>query len=152
MIRPLPIPSPMPTRCRRAMTLVEVLAVIVILGLVAATLLVGFSGTFGRAKHELARSGIGVIVGKLEAYHIEHGRWPPGDLGLRALTDGAAAPSAPYHLGSDHLIDPWNRPYLYLVPGPGGLPYEVITYGADGVPGGDGENRDISSSALRRRD
>ncbi|HMN96847.1 MAG TPA: type II secretion system protein GspG [Phycisphaerales bacterium] len=135
----------------RGMTLVEVLAVVVILGLIAGTLLVGFSGTFGRAKHELARSGIGVIVGKLEAYRVEHGTWPGSDVGLRALAEGSATGSS-YHLGADHLNDPWNRPYLYVVPGPAGLPYEVITYGADGVPGGEGENRDISSATLRKRD
>ena len=134
-----------------AMTLVEILAVVVILGLVAATLLVGFSGTFGRAKHELAKSGIGVIVSKIELYKIEVGHWPDNDLGLTALSDGHAVPTASYYLGHDKLTDPWGRPYLYLTPGPSGQPFEVITYGADGQPGGEAgtEDADLSSTNLR---
>jgi general secretion pathway protein G len=135
----------------RGMTLVEILAVVVILGLVAGTLLVGFSGSFGKAKHELAKSGIGVIVAKIEAYRIEHSTWPDNDLGLAVLSDGHASPTASYYLGPDKLIDPWGRTYLYVIPGPDGHPYEVISYGADGQPGGEtgSENADISSTNLR---
>ena len=64
------------------MTLIEILAVVVILGLVAGTLLVGFSGSFGKAKHELAKSGIAVVVGQLEKYRLEKGQWPSNDYGL----------------------------------------------------------------------
>lgn len=136
---------------RRGMTLVEILAVVIILGLIAGTLLVGFSGTFGQAKQELARSGIGVIVGKIETYRIQYGSWPSNDLGLAALTDGHAQPTASYYLSRDKLIDPWGNPYLYVTPGPDGHPYEVISYGADRQPGGAAgtEDADISSVNLR---
>ena len=126
------------------MTLVEVLAVVVILGLIAGTLLVTFSGTFGKAKHELAKSGIGVIASKLELYRIEKSAWPGNDVGLKVLTDGMATPDRSYYLSPDHLLDPWNRDYLYVVPGPNGLPYEVLSYGADGVAGGDGVHRGVA--------
>ena len=85
----------------RGMTLVEILAVVVILGLIAGTLIVGFSGSFGRAKHELAKSGIGIVVSKIELYRIEHDRWPANDVGLAALGTPQATPSAPYFLGLD---------------------------------------------------
>lgn len=136
---------------RAGMTLVEVLAVVVILGLLAATLVVGFSGAFGRAKHELARTGIGVVVSKIEAYRIEHGAWPSNDLGLMVLSDGHAAPTASYYLSPDKLLDPWGNPYHYVTPGPDGHPYEVISYGADGQPGGapGTEDADLSSINLR---
>lgn len=138
-----------PPSIPRAMTLVEVLAVVVILGLVAGTLLIGFSGSFGKAKHELAKTGIGVIVSKLELYRIEKSAWPANELGLAALSD--APPTASYYLGPDKLIDPWGRPYLYVAPGPDGHPFEVITYGADGQPGGGAgsEDADLSSVNLR---
>lgn len=141
-------------RSQRAMTLVEVLAVVVILGLLAATLVLGFSSTFGRAKHELARTGIGVIVSKIEVYRIEHNAWPSNDLGLAALSDGHATPTAAYYLGPDKLIDPWGNPYHYVTPGPDGHPYEVISYGADGQPGGAAgtEDADVSSINLRGSD
>ncbi|MFO0826735.1 MAG: type II secretion system protein GspG [Phycisphaerales bacterium] len=136
-------------RARRAMTLVEVLAVVVILGLIAGTLLVGFSGSFGRARHELAKTGIGVVVQKLELLNIAKGGFPAADVGLAALTDGQATPGDAWYLGREQLLDPWNRPYLYLAPGPDGLPYEVVTLGADGVQGGRGEDADVTSARLR---
>lgn len=138
-----------PQRSRRAMTLVEVLAVVVILGLLAGTLAVGFSGSFSRGKQELAKTQIGMIAGKLEAYRIEHNAWPDAAVGLDALSDGYASPAAPYYLRPDQLLDPWNNPYFLVIPGPDGHPYEIVTYGADAMPGGEGENADISSTDLR---
>lgn len=138
-------------RSGRGMTLIEVLAVVVILGLVAGTLLVGFSGSFGKAKHELAKSGIGIIVGQVEKYRLETGSWPTNELGLSALTDGQTQPTRAYYLSPGQLLDPWNRPYLYVMPGPEGHPYEILSYGADGQPGGESgrEDADVSSINLR---
>lgn len=133
------------------MTLVEILAVVVILGLVAGTLLIGFSGSFGKAKHELAKSAIGIIVSQIEKFRLEKGSWPTNDLGLAVLTDGQASPTAAYYLSPGQLRDPWNRQYLYVAPGPNGHPYEVLSYGADGQPGGTlgTEDADITSVNLR---
>jgi general secretion pathway protein G len=133
------------------MTLVEVLAVVVILGLIAGTLLVGFSGSFGKAKTELARTGIGQIVGKIELYRIEHSSYPTNEQGLASLTDGSAAPTASYYLGADQLRDPWDRPYLYMCPGPDGHPYEVVSYGGDGAPGGAPRTEDVDISSVNLR-
>lgn len=146
-----PIKSRIGTIPVGGMTLVEILAVVVILGLVAGTLLVGFSGTFGKAKHELAKSGIGVIVSKIELYKIEVGGWPGNELGLKVLSDGHAAPTSSYYLSPDKLLDPWGKPYLYVTPGPEGHPYEILCYGADGLPGGalGTENADLTSVHLR---
>ena len=145
-----PIPAPRNTRC--GMTMVEILAVVVILGLVATVLLAGFSGSFGKAKRELAKSGIGVLVGKLEIYKIEHDAWPTNELGLAVLSDGHALPTDPYYVNGDQLLDPWSRKYLFVHPGPGGHPYEILSYGADGQPGGDGEDADVSSVSLREKE
>jgi general secretion pathway protein G len=132
----------------RGMTLVEILAVVVILGLLAGTLMFAFSGTFGRAKSELAKSGIGQVVSKIELYRIETNAYPTNDGGLAVLTDGQASPQAAYYLSQDQLLDPWKRQYLYITPGPNGHAYEVLSYGADGQPGGEGENSDIVSTNL----
>ncbi len=134
---------------RRAMTLVEVLAVVIILSLIAGTLLISFSGSVGEAKHELAKTGIGSIAAQLEKYHMKHGSFPTNDVGLQALTDGHAQPTASYYLSPGQLSDPWKKPYLYVNPGPDGHPYEILSYGADGQRGGDGENADISSINLK---
>jgi general secretion pathway protein G len=136
---------------RRAMTLVEVLAVVVILGLLAGTLAVGFGGAFGKGKQELAKTGIGVLVSKIELYRMEHNDWPTMDVGLAVLSHGQAQPTDAYFAGVDVLLDPWDRPYLYVRPGPDGFPFEVVSYGSDGQPGGTGEAADISSTSLRGR-
>jgi len=144
----LAVPSVL--QLRRAMTLVEVRAVVVIPGLIAATLAVGFSGAFGKGKHELAKTQIGIIAGKLEAYRIEHDAWP--EIGLDSLTDGHATPTKSYYLTQDQLLDPWGRRYELILPGPDGHPYEIVTFGADGAPGGKDDNADITSVSLRGAD
>ena len=148
----VPVPSkarPTPPTHHRAMTLVEVLAVVVILGLLAGTLAVGFSSAFAKGKRELAKTAIGIIQQKLEAYRIEHDAWPSVEDGLAALSDGRAAPTATYYLSRDQVTDPWGNPFYLVIPGPAGHPYEIISYGADAQPGGEGENADLSSIDLR---
>jgi len=137
------------------MTLVEVLAVVVILGLIAATLTLSFRGQVGKAKRELAKTGIGVLVSAVESYAIETGRVPSMEEGLEVLTRAAPGRSEPY-LKADKLIDPWGNPYVYAAPSPspGGGAYAVISYGADGAPGnatGDAEAEDITSDDLAER-
>lgn len=137
---------------QRGLTLVEMLAVVVILALVAGTLLLGFSGAFGQAKHELAKTAISVVVSKIEYYRMSHGAYPPNDLGVDALTDGHSKPTDSWYLQPGQLLDPWNRSFIYATPGRDGHPFEVVTYGADGKPGGQGEDGDLSSTALRGKE
>jgi general secretion pathway protein G len=139
----------MNTTLRRGMTLVEVLAVVVLLGLIAATLSLGFSGAFGKGKRELARTGIGIVIGKVESYKIHTGQWPEPSLGLSVLTDGYALPNDSYYLSAQQLRDPWDTPYQFILPGPDGHPYEILSLGSDAQPGGLGEAADISSLNLR---
>lgn len=136
-------------RGSRGMTLVEVLAVVVILGLLAATLATGFSSGLGKGRREIARTAISQIAARLEIYNMERHEWPDNNIGLAALADGHASPADAFYLPPDLRKDPWNRPYLYLTPGPDGRPFEVVSLGADGQPGGEGESADISSTALR---
>lgn len=143
------------TNTRSAMTLVEVLAVVVILGLIAATLTISFRGQVGKAKRELAKTGIGVVVSAIESYAIETGRIPSMEEGLEVLTQPTRGRSEPF-LKADKLIDPWGNPYVYVSPSnsPQGGAYAVISYGADGAPGnaaGDPEAEDITSDDLAER-
>lgn len=135
---------------RRALTLVEVLAVVIILGLLAATLTVSFRGQVGRAKRELARTGVGVVVAAIETFALEQGRVPTMDEGLEILTRTSTSRPEPY-LRTDKLRDPWGRPYQYVAPGPApGSAYQVLSLGADGAPGGaaGSDDADITSDDL----
>jgi general secretion pathway protein G len=127
------------------MTLVEILAVVVILGLLAVTLTVGISGKMGKAKSEIARTQIGQIVAQVQTYQLEKRTLPSANQGLALLTTPVAEPAAAYYLEPNKLMDPWGNPYLYVLPGPAGHPFEVLSYGADGQPGGGGDAADISS-------
>lgn len=136
-------------RARYGLTLVEVLAVLVILGLIAGTLTIGFAGAFGQAQSEAARAAMGILINKVEAYKVSTGSYPDPVLGLNALTDGSAKPTDAYYLKPEQLIDPWKNPYIITIPGPNGHPFEITTLGSDGAPGGEGEAQDISSLNLR---
>ncbi len=139
-------------RTMSGMTLVEILAVVVILGLLASILVVSFSGSFGKAKRELAKTGIGEIAKRIELYRLDKGVWPTSDVGLAALSNGHATPADSFYLDPGQLVDPWKRPYWFLTPGPRELPYEIVSYGADGGPGGEGEDADVTSANLRELD
>jgi len=134
---------------RSGMTLVEVLAVVIILGLLATTLTLTFRGQVGRAKTEIARTGIGVVVNAIETYALETGAIPTTQQGLAALTVTPQGRGAPY-LSADKLNDPWGNGFAYVEPGPEGSAYQVISYGADGQSGGAAgtEAEDITSDNL----
>lgn len=136
-------------RHRRGMTFVELLAVLVILGLVAGVFTVGISGKFNQSKRELAKSQIGIIDAQVQAYFTQTSSWPPSDKGLLVLTSPESSPTSAYYLRPDQLTDPWNSPFYIIVPGPDGNPYDIVSYGADGQPGGNDENADLSSLRLR---
>lgn len=133
---------------RLAMTLVEILAVVVILGLLAATLTIGIAGKMGKAKHEIAKTQIAQIVAQIQTFQLDKRKLPTSGEGLAILTSPATAPDAPYFLDSAKLTDPWGAPYVYLVPGPAGQPFEVLSYGSDGQPGGSGDASDVSSAGM----
>jgi len=127
-------------------TLVEVLAVVVILGLLATVLINNFSGGVGKGRHELAKTAVGILTQRIELYVLEHGEPPAMHIGLTALSD--ASPESPYFAIKEQLVDPWKRPYVFITPGPDGHLYEIVSYGRDGQPGGDAEDADVSSVSL----
>ncbi|HYU08605.1 MAG TPA: type II secretion system major pseudopilin GspG, partial [Gemmatimonadales bacterium] len=103
------------------------------------------------AKNVTARSQIEMLGAALDAYRLDTGRYPTTSQGLGALwkappTDGQSLPWRGPYLRKDVPLDPWGRPYIYKAPGeqnPTG--YDLVSYGADGQPGGDGEAADIVS-------
>ena len=128
-------------------TLVELLVVLAILGLLAAIAAPQVMRQLGGAKSEAAEIQIEKLGGILDLYRLEIGAYPSSSEGLTALVDKpAAAPSwnGPYLKNRDSLVDPWGRPYQYRAPGDHGE-YDLWSLGADGKPGGDGEDRDVAS-------
>lgn len=135
------------TRVRReaGFTMIELLVVMVILGLLAALVAPNFFGQASKARVKTAKLQIANISTALDALALDTGRYPSGQEGLRALLD---QPSGMDMWDGPYLKklpkDPWNHDYVYRGP-QGSSDYEIVSYGADGSPGGDGDNADISS-------
>jgi general secretion pathway protein G len=135
------------TRFERGFTLIELLVVIAILGL-----LIGFVGPavirqFGSAKHKIAEQSVERLVGVLDIYKLDTGNYPTTQDGLNALVAKpmrVAGWNGPYVKDADALKDPWGRPFDYRSPSQRqGRPFDVLSLGADGRSGGDGEDADI---------
>lgn len=136
------------------LTLLELLVVITILVVLTVAIGTVALNYLGGAKADAARLQITQIEGGLDLYRLDMGRYPTEAEGLDALIarppgagagTGAGAWNGPYLRKSAALTDPWGQPFAYRVPGEAG-PYDVITLGADGQPGGEGDDADLSNT------
>ena len=126
----------------RGMTLIEILVVMVILGLIATAVAVNVVGRAAQARTDRAKTDVQRIASDgVEAFKVMRGRYPTTEEGLKLLIDEKfLKPNSP----EGKLKDPWEREYIYLYPGQAHPDsFDVKSYGADGQPGGDGENADI---------
>ena len=130
---------------QRGFTLMELLAVIIIIGVLAATVGGRFLGQTESAKAGVAKTEMGQIVQALDLFKLETGRYPAAQEGLEALIKNPGnVPNwnGPY-FKKDNIKDPWGNDYKYTNPGPNNTPFEIKSLGADGKEGGDGPNADI---------
>lgn len=129
----------------RGFTLIELLVVMVIIGLLVALVGPNVIGQGEKAKPRAARAQIANLGSALDMFKLEVGRYPTESEGLAALRahpPGLDKWQGPY-LKKSVPKDPWDHPYLYRNLG---NDYEVLSYGADGTPGGAGVDADINSS------
>ena len=127
-------------------TLIELMIVLFILGLLAALVAPRLMGRVGKAKQKTAQTQIQMLATALDLYHLDVGRYPTEEEGLRSLyakPESLPAWSGPY-LDKAVPKDPWARDYVYKCPGEHG-PYDLYSMGADGQPGGEGENADVTN-------
>jgi general secretion pathway protein G len=121
------------------------MVVIVIIGMLAGAVTVSVRSYLVRSKQNVAKMEISKICEAIEMYYSEYSRYPSNSEGIAIL----AAKSEAFTDGllSKVPTDPWGNEYEYNSPGPN-APYQVLTYGADGQEGGDGDNSDIDSDTL----
>ena len=142
-------PPARPTRAPKAgeegFTLVELMVVIVIIGLLATVVMINVLPSQDRAMATKARADIATLEQAMELYRLDNFSYPPSG-NLEALVrPPAGSQSARYRPGGyvkSLPKDPWGRAYQLAVPGRSG-PFDVYSLGADGAPGGEGENADI---------
>ena len=130
----------------RGFTLIELLIVMVILGLLAALVGPRMFGKVGGSRQKAAKAQITLFETALDTYKLDTSIYPTTSQGLEALRtqpSGVERWDGPY-LPKNIPLDPWGHRYEYRYPGEHG-DYDIISYGADGTSGGDGENMDIVS-------
>ncbi len=136
-------------RTRRGFTLIEIIVVVMIITVLATLIAPKLLGRVGSAKQAAARVGAATIATSLKLYTLDMGLSAPSDdfeLELLLLSaDDGGGPSGPYLERADNLIDPWGNPYEFeLPPGTINASFDIISWGEDGEPGGEGVNEDIT--------
>ena len=131
---------------RQGFTLIELLIVVVILGLLASLVAPRFFGHEKKAKQKTAKVQISLLETALDSYRLEIGRYPTAEQGLAALyrkPQGVDKWDGPY-IKKNIPRDPWGNTYVYHSPG-SHSDFSIISFGADGRPGGEGVNQDITN-------
>lgn len=129
-------------------TLIEIMVVVIILGILAATIIPQFMGTTQDAKVKTAQFDIQTLANAVERFYLNMDRYPTTEEGLKVLvtppSEGAKNWRGPYI--KQVKPDPWKNPYQYRSPGThGSKTYDIWSRGGDGADGGEDFNADITS-------
>ena len=139
---------------QRGFTLIEIMVVVVILSVLGALVVPQIIDKVDVAKVKRAQSDIRAIQTALDLYRLDNFKYPTTEQGLQALVKQPADPTITNYAASGYLKslpkDPWGNIYQYVSPGTDGRDYDIITYGRDGKPGGEGYDADISTSTLEK--
>ncbi len=132
-------------------TLIELMVVIVILGILVSFIAPRLMGRPDEAKQVKARIQMESIETAIKLYKLDNGMYPTTEQGLQALVEQPQTGTLPKKWRKGGYLekgkvpkDPWGNEYIYLSPGAHG-DYDIIAYGADGVPGGEEFDKDINS-------
>ena len=134
-----------------AFTLIEILVVLSIIAVLMALIAPRFFGQVGKSKKIAAKADIKTLSTSLKVFRLDVGRYPTSEEGLDALLEPPSGTEKKWqgpYLETDSvdfdLNDPWDNPYVYICPGKHHQDgYDLISYGADGIEGGEGEDEDI---------
>ena len=135
-------------KATRAFTLIEMMVVVLIIAILAALIVPNITGKAADAKIAAAKGNISELSSSLAQYKLDNDNYPTTEQGLNAMRvqpSDANNWKGPY-ISKDIPTDPWGNAYNYESPGPNGEDFVITSYGADGAPGGDGNNADINSN------
>jgi general secretion pathway protein G len=131
----------------RGFSIIEVIVIVVILGIIAAVIAPRLFGRIGQAKESVAKSGVASLATAMRNYMVDNGLPESGSpitiLWERPSTIEEAAWKGPYVENPDALKDPWGNMYVLVIPPQFNADFDVVSYGADGQQGGEGEAADL---------
>jgi len=140
---------------QRGFTLIEIMVVVVILAVLGALVVPKILENVDKARVTRAQSDIRAIQTALDLYRLDNFKYPTTEQGLQALVTQPNDPTVTNWRAGGYLPslpkDPWGNPYQYQSPGADGRDYDIVSYGRDGKPGGEGYDADISTSTLDPR-
>ena len=132
-------------------TLIEIMVVIIIMGILASIVALRLTGQTEQARQTQAETQIRIFESALELYKLDNGSYPTTEQGLKALVEAPTVGVLPrkwreggYLQKSSIPKDPWENEYIYLAPGIHN-DFDIMSYGDDGIPGGEGKDEDINS-------
>ena len=147
-------------RCIRnnaGFTLIELMVVIIILGLLAAIVMPRIVGETDKARYGAALAQMRILEDALKRYKLDNGLFPTTEQGLDALVRRPSVgviprnwPEGGYLDKQEMPKDPWGNTYVYISPGQHSPDYDLKSFGADGLEGGDSYNVDIESWRISR--
>jgi len=136
-------------------TLIEIMVVVVILSVLGALVVPKILENVDKARVTRAQADIRAIETALDLYRLDNFKYPTTEQGLGALVKQPVDPTITNYRSGGYLStipkDPWNNAYIYVSPGTDGRDYDIISYGRDGKPGGEGYDADISTLTLEPR-
>lgn len=140
-------------RAARGFTLIEIMAVVLIMGMLMALVGVNIAGQIDKARVATAKAQITQLESALEFYRMDNGRYPSSAQGLDALVNKPSGKPEPrsyppggYLKKKDALKDPWGEPFQYQSPGSHNVhSFDLWSLGADGSSGGDDADGDIGN-------
>lgn len=138
--------EPRARRNQRGFTLLELLVVMVIIGLLAGYVGPKYFSQIGKSEVKAARAQLDALGKALDQFRLDTGHYPSTEQGLATLVERPAneAKWAGPYLTKAVPLDPWGHPYVFIAPGEHGE-YDLLSYGKDGRPGGEGEAAEITN-------
>lgn len=138
-------------RSKSCFTLMEVMVAVAIIAILSAVVVTGLIPKLQEAKVSAAKSQISVLYQAVVDFHMKMGRLPDENVGLSELVENTANdPKWKRFLEADEVpLDPWGNEYIYKVEND--TDFEILSYGADGQEGGEGNNADISNRGIKKQ-
>lgn len=131
---------------RGGFTIIEVIVIVVILGVLAAVITPRLMRHIGGAKQSTAAANAASLASAVKVMQAEMGKLPDPGTSITILWENPGEGTGwkgPYVDNADALKDPWGNQFVLVIPGRKNFDFDIVSYGADGQPGGEGDNEDI---------